>query len=81
MNTARLRASRSALVQAARADVELHLRHGLGAADVVEQDGEAQHDAQAHQALAFLAELGEAIGRNVAAVAAHQQGEQLLVDA
>jgi hypothetical protein len=53
--------------------------HLLGAADVVEQDREAQQHAQANQLDAVVAEIGELVLGNVAAVAAHQQREHLLV--
>ena len=65
--------------QAVFAGRELHLWHVLGAADVVEEDGEAQQHAQAYQLDAFLAKLGELVPGDIAPVAAHQQREHLLV--
>ena len=59
--------------------MQRHLWHRLGATDVVEQDREAQQHAQADQLVAVVTELGELVLGDVAAVAAHQQSEHLLV--
>ncbi|MNP70738.1 hypothetical protein D3C76_1670110 [compost metagenome] len=45
----------------------------------MEKDGEAQQHAQAQQLDPFLAQFGDLVLGNVAAVAAHQQGHHLLV--
>ena len=60
-------------LQAVVAGLELHLWHVLRTTDVVEQNGEAQQHAQAHQLDAFLTELGELVLGDVAAVAAQVQ--------
>ncbi len=45
----------------------------------MEQDGEAQQHAQAQQLDSFLAQFGDLVLWDVAAMAAYQQGHHLLV--
>ena len=57
---------------------QLDLRGFLVATDVVEQDRKAQQHAQADQLDAVVAEFGELVLGDIAAMAAYQQREHLL---
>ncbi|MCY1175510.1 hypothetical protein D9M73_157520 [compost metagenome] len=56
-----------------------HLGHLLGAADVMEQDREAQQHTEPDQLDAFIAEIGKLVLGNIAPVPAYQQRQHQLV--